>query len=131
MSIKIKGFIIDSKENIDLKMNIIEDEKKDLIKLSVKYNNKIISSCEEFCFLAFQNLRKKLIESGIDLKCYGAKENVYPSPLMMFTSKAYFLKLGKQAKNNDIVDIFDFVEINKSIAPKNQDLFYELWVKNL
>ena len=80
---------------------------------------------------ALQKIRKKLLTEDVDLKCYGAMENVYPSPMMMNTTKAYFLKKGEQAKEKSIVDIFEYTDIKYSTSVEEQNTFYSNWLKSL
>ena len=65
------------------------------------------------------------------MKCYGSMENVYPSPMMRTSYLAYILVNGKHALKKDIVNIFDFVDINKFSASVEQDNYYEQWLKSI
>jgi hypothetical protein len=129
MNIKIKGFNVINKKQINV--NLFVQGYENSIMISLKINNLEISVENEFYFNTFQDLRKELIKQKIDLKCYGSLINVYPSPMMMNSTKAYFLEKGKQAKMNTIVDIFDPVEMEESVSPEVQELFYLNWLKSL
>lgn len=131
MLLTIKAFNIKSQKEFNLIFFIEEDADNDTITIRTKLNNDEISVTEEFYFTALQKIRIKLLQKNLDLKCYGAMENVYPSPMMMNTTKAYFLENGKQAKEKDIVDIFDYSNISKSVSVEKQNLFYKNWIKSL
>jgi hypothetical protein len=72
-----------------------------------------------------------LLNDSIGIKCYGSMENVYPSPMMRTSYKAYILENGKQASMEKIVNIFDFIEINKFVTSNEQDTYYNNWLKNI
>lgn len=130
MVLVIKAFNIKSKEEFNLNFSIEENE-DDLIIISTKLNDEVITVTDDFYFIALQKIRIKLLDKEIDLKCYGAMENVYPSPMMMNTTKGYFLRKGQQAKEKDIVDIFDYFDIKNSVSVEKQNLFYHNWIKSL
>jgi hypothetical protein len=58
-------------------------------------------------------------------------ENVYPSPMMRTSDKAYILENKKQASTKNIVNIFDFIEIDKFATSNMQDIYYNNWLKSL
>lgn len=128
MTLAIKAFNIKSKEEFNLVFFVEESEKEDIIFIKTEFNREEISVSEEFHFTALQEIRKKLHSKDLDLKCYGALENAHPSPMMMFTTKAYLLEEGKHARNKDIVDIFDYVDVKESISVEKQELFFEKWL---
>jgi len=54
-------------------------------------------------------MRVELDREEILLECFGASEDVFPSPMqesMGSTLKAYRTRMGQQALTSDIVDIF-------------------------
>ena len=124
-----KAFDINTKKEFELHVSIIEEE--DLISLSTEYKDKKTIVSGEFHFETLQKFRTELIKDNIDLKCKGALINVYPSPMMAFVPKAYFLTLGKQAKMDSVVNIYEYTEISESISPEKQDIFYKNWIKSL
>jgi hypothetical protein len=58
-------------------------------------------------------------------------ENVYPSPMMRTSDKAYILENGKQASLKNMVKIFDFIEIDKFATSDRQNIYYNNWLKSL
>ncbi|NRR93527.1 hypothetical protein HSX10_18295 [Winogradskyella undariae] len=126
-----RTFDINTKNEFELNVSIVEDENEDLITISCELNDKKIIVSGEFHFATFQVFRTKLINDNVDLKCKGALINVHPSPMMKFVPKAYFLKLGKQAEMDSVVNIYEYEDISESISPEKQDLFYRDWIKSL
>lgn len=131
MQINLKGIQLKEKVLFDLVLNIKDSDEEDFISIEVKFIDSIIKVKEEYYFTCLQALRKKLFQKGVGICCYGAKTNVYPSPMMMNSFKAYLLTLGQQAKMEDVVDIFDFCELNENGTVEEQDLFYQKWLKSL
>ena len=84
-------------------------------------------------FEALQIARNEASKVGLTLLCNGARLNVYPSPMMRSmggAAMAYTLTLGEQAQRKNIVCIFDNTEETIS-TPKEQDEFYQRWLKSL
>lgn len=85
-------------------------------------------------FSALQELRKELEKKNIQIVCNGAAKNVYPSPMQMFMGsgrKAHKLYMGQQAKNSDIVDIFDCDEELDFVNMDEQSRYYTNWLKSI
>jgi hypothetical protein len=131
MRIDLKGIWINDRVLLDLILNVVESEEDDIITIEVKFNDNVVKTEGEYCFIALQELRKQLFERGVEICCYGAKKNVYPSPMMMNSSKAYLLTVGKQAKVEDIVEIFDPCELDEITTVEDQNLFYQEWIRSL
>lgn len=82
----------------------------ELVKLSLQYDGREITSIDSDFFSAMVPIRRSLEPEGGRLLCYGASRNVYPSGMsrsMGAARKAYKLEMGSQAKNSDLVCIFD------------------------
>ncbi len=124
-----KVFDIETEREFELNISILE--KEDLITISTKLNKNDIKVSGEYHYEVLQNFRKELIKQKVDLKCYGALVNVSLSPMMMITDKAYFLELGKQAKFDAVVNIYDYFDVTESIHPEQQNLFKQKWIESL
>ena len=85
----------------------------------------------EWAFTALQEYRRILRSEGMDVNCYGALRNVYPSPMMMKGTKAYQLTMNKPATMESVVDIFDYYNVDESSSVNSQDEFYQKWVSSL
>ncbi len=80
------------------------------------------------------NIRQQLSSKEIVLLCNASRRNIFPSPMLRQSSggkKAYLLRLGVPARREDIVNIFDSVEINNVDTIENQKGFYDQWLKSL
>jgi hypothetical protein len=85
-------------------------------------------------FEALVQLRVKLEPENISICCNGAIENVYPSAMARSMGegvKAYRLTLGKQAKIEDLVSIFEDSLGEPPSPVEKQRAFYEEWIKSL
>jgi hypothetical protein len=107
---------------------------EDMVLLEITIDGQRISFKSENFFSALQALRKELEKKNIQIVCNGAAKNIYPSPMQMSMGsgrKAYKLCMGQQARNSEVVDIFDcdqgldFVDIDK------QSRYYAEWLKSL
>ena len=84
---------------------------KDIFRISFAQGAEMrtVESGEDF-FEALKQLRLCLEQTGALLYCFGASENVYPSPMQKSMGpaiSAYRMRLGSPALNRDIVDIFE------------------------
>ena len=80
-------------------------------------------------YLCLAKIRRDFPE--IEFLCKGAKLNVYPSRMcsqMSNGSVAYEMKLGKQARREDIVHIFDFEDKDITSDISEQIDFYRHWI---
>ncbi|SEN68572.1 hypothetical protein SAMN04487857_1413 [Pseudomonas sp. ok272] len=70
----------------------------------------------------------------IKFLCKGAKLNVMPSRMcsqMSMGLVAYELTMGKTATFDQIVQIFDYEDVDIVTDPKEQFEFYQRWLKSL
>ena len=77
-------------------------------------------------------IRRELETDRILLHCYGASRNVYPSGMgrdMGAGLKAYKLTIGKRARMEDLVFIFDTGNDVEPATVSAQKEFYERWLK--
>jgi hypothetical protein len=131
MWISLKGVKVKNKTLFDLILRVKESEEDDIVSIEIKCDEFATKVEDEYCYTALQKLRRLLFLQGVDICCYGAKKNVHPSPLMMYSSKAYLLTMGKQAKMDDIVEIFDSCELDEIATVEEQNLFYQEWIRSL
>lgn len=111
-----------------------EFDENDGVKIEVEYGSKnYVQTASDF-FEALQLLRLELELDGMQIICNGATENVYPSPMIASMGegrKAYRLFLGKQAKMEDIVDIFEYDGNAICVSVERQREFYVRWLKSI
>lgn len=85
-------------------------------------------------FEAMAEIRRELEKDSILLHCYGASKNVYPSgmgPDMGAGLKAYKMTLGKRARMEDLVFIFDTGDDVEPARVSEQKEFFERWLKEI
>jgi hypothetical protein len=83
-------------------------------------------------FDCFQKIRR--MHNDYLFLCHGSRINVFPSRMSRQMSgglQAYAMTKGKQASQNDLVNIFDFSESNQFGTPEEQDLFFKEWLQAL
>ena len=90
-------------------------------------NGKEILSSGNAYFIAFQDFRDKMLAEGYGLKCNGALINAHASAMMENSDKVYLLKLGSQAKMKDVVNIWDYAEIDDFPDTKMQEEYSKEW----
>ncbi len=79
-------------------------------------------------------LREYLEEDNWFLLCNGSRLNAYPSRMsrqMSGGKKLYLLTMGKQARRDDLVDMFEQACIKDVATTSEQRLFYSRWLKSL
>ena len=113
-------------------------ENEDLVMVKIESEDFFFEASGDTYFDALESIRLQIEEkNGGVLQCYGAVKNVYPSPMIRSMGegrKAYFLKLGHQAKMDDIVDIFDVPDdlLKCEYATvEEQENFYSDWIESL
>ncbi len=139
--IKRKIKLINIDVSITLEASIFlykNDYSKCVIELHIlKFSIKKTFVSDDY-FIALAQLRNWLYGWGSYYPmCKGVLINVYPSRMSRQMSngiKAYFLTLGKQAIEDDLVDIFDSIddgEINRIATPNKQIQYFKDWIKSL
>lgn len=109
-------------------------ESQDQVRLDLHIADEIITAVADTFFDALVEIRKGLESRGLRPRCFGASRDVYPSPMIRSMGngeQAYRLKLGCQAKMEDLVPIF---ASSPEIAPasvEEQEEFYHKWLKSL
>ena len=110
----------------------IDDE--DMVLLEITVEGQKISYKSENFFSALVNLREELEKKNIQIICNGAAKNIYPSPMQMSMGDgrtAYKLCMGKQARNSDVVDIFDYDEDLEFANIEDQSKYYAEWLESI
>jgi hypothetical protein len=85
-------------------------------------------------FSALLALRSELEKEKIQIVCNGSAKNVYPSRMQLSMGtgrKAYKLSIGQQAKNSNMVDIFDCDEELEFVDIDEQSKYYSEWLKSI
>jgi hypothetical protein len=109
-----------------------DDEDMVLIEIIID-GEKFISKSENY-FSALQALRIIIEKKNIQIMCNGAAINVYASPMQMSMGsgrKAYKLFMGQQAKNSDVVDVFDCYEEMEFVNTEEQVKYYTNWIESI
>ena len=90
----------------------------------------ITDQADDF-FESLCKVRNRLEALGLRPHCYGASENVYPSGMardMGGGLRAYKLVIGKHAKTEDLVGIFDSGDDVRPVSVEQQRTFWKRWL---
>lgn len=107
---------------------------EDMVLIETTVSGQRIHIKGENFFSALQALREELEKGNLQIVCNGAAKSVYPSPMQMSMGsgrKAYKLSMGQQAKNSDVVDIFDCDEELEFVDRDEQSKYYTEWLKSV
>ena len=119
----------------DDEYGLLQTEKMDkLCKLSFKFQDELFEVEAADYFLGFCLIREKLEEINLIPLCYGASLNVYPSGMgrsMSLGLKAYRVELGKQARREDMVHIFDQGPDVIPASVTRQKEYFKQWLASL
>jgi hypothetical protein len=99
--------------------------------LSIKTDDDIISASNYGYFQAFQEIRDKLLEKGYGLKCAGAMLNAVQSSMASATDKIYMVTLGEQAAQENLISLYEYVDILEFPNTNEQNQFAEKWIYSL
>ena len=105
----------------------------DNIKMVVLFNGQEYNFCEENYFKALLMFREYLEKESLQLLCNGAMKEVYPSPMQMSMGcgrTGYIQEMGKQASNDNIVDLFEFEPSLTYSTIKEQLEYHNLWLSS-
>ena len=110
-------------------VKVDEAEISENIFISAKIKEQEITSSNSNYLSAYQEFRDKLLEAGYGVKCNGSRLNIVQSAMMGATDRVYIVEMGKQALMKDMVDIWDYADINTFVDTKQQKNFFEGWSK--
>ena len=110
-------------------VKVDEAEISENIFISAKIKEQEITSSNSNYLSAYQEFRDKLLEAGYGVKCNGSRLNIVQSVMMGATDRVYIVEMGKQALMKDMVDIWDYADINTFVDTKQQKNFFEGWSK--
>jgi len=112
----------------------LNDEYGDDVEITLTVEGDILKSQAHTFFEALNKLRVILEKDNKQLVCFGTCENVYPSAMQLDMGVgrlAYRCTLGMQAKNEDIVDIFNSDSSCVPASIEAQKQFNDKWVHSI
>ncbi|MFS9274805.1 hypothetical protein QM453_03450 [Streptococcus mitis] len=119
-------------KNIELirecRLTLIDSEELCVIDITVK-NQTTRYEADSF-FQALVEIRQDLEKEGGIIQCNGSDRRVFPSPLQMVMGgeKAYLLELGRQARIQNVYNIFDTDKPDLDcVTVLEQREFYNQW----
>lgn len=103
------------------------------IKMVAAFNGQEYNFCEENYFKALLMFREYLEKESLQLLCNGAMKEVYPSPMQMSMGccrTGCIQKMGEQASNDNIVDLFEYEPSLTYSTIKEQLEYHNLWLSS-
>ena len=97
-------------------------------------DGKTYSSSSSNFFDALAILRQEAHKDGIEILCKGAQLNVFPSGMCRSMGggvAAYELNMGKQARRDDLVNIFDYSDKDITADVEHQKAYFSKWLSSL
>ena len=129
----VKIRILSDDKSIDATLEL-NDEYGDDVEITLTVEGDVLKSQEHTFFEALNKLREILDKGNKQLVCFGTCENVYPSAMQLDMGVgrlAYRCTLGMQAKNEDIVDIFNWDSSCVPTTFEAQKQFNEKWIQSI
>ncbi|HEM3442212.1 TPA: hypothetical protein U1B40_000871 [Streptococcus suis] len=130
--IKLPIYYKNNKKTKECRLSLIDNEELCVIEISLGSQSAKYEA--ESFFQALIELRLDLENDGGIIQCNGSDRQIFPSPLQMAMGgeKAYLLEIGKQARIQNVYDIF---EMNKPdldcVTVLEQEEFYNQWFNSL
>lgn len=115
--------------NIPVEVDEAEESENIVIYSKVKYHE--VTSISDTYFIAYQEFRDELLALGYGIKCNGSRINAIQSGMMGATDKVYLVEMGKQALKKDIVNIWDYADIDIFANTQQQNSFFDQWINSL
>jgi hypothetical protein len=110
------------------------DRGEDGCHLTLETGGLVFEATEPEYFEAFCRICEELEQDGLRPHCYGASRNVYPSGMgrdMGAGLKAYRVSLGRAARIEDLVFIFDTGNDVVPVTVQVQRVYFEAWFRSL
>ncbi len=120
---------LNEKTELIIRVEVDEVEISENIYINAKIKEQEFTSSSYNYLSAYQEFRDKLLEIGYGIKCNGSRINAVQSGMMGATDKIYLVEVGKQAMMKDIVHIWDYADIDSFPNTKQQNDFFNQWIK--
>jgi hypothetical protein len=117
-----------------IEAEFILDSSQRTCSLTIRFAGREIRASEPDYFEALCRIRDELESFHLRPNCYGASRNVFPSGMgrdMGSGLNAYKMKMGIQAKLEDLVFIFDSGPDVEPVSVAEQRAFFDVWSKSL
>lgn len=122
---------LNTKENQVLTIEVDEAETTEYIVIKVEISGRIVTASNENYLSAYQEFRDKMLDLGFGIKCNGSRINAVQSGMMGGTDKVYLVTFGQKALMKDVVNMFDYAEIDEFPDTKRQKEYFNQWIGSL
>lgn len=130
-SYKVNLINLNSKDELSVQVLVDEAETTEDIVIRLIIKEQEFTASNYSYLPAYQEIRDKLLVAGYGIKCNGSRLNGVQSGMLGTTDKVYLVVMGKQALMKDVVHIWDYAEIDTFPNTKQQNAFFEQWLKTL
>jgi len=106
----------------------------DDVGLTLQFDNDTVERWSGSFWSCLQQIRVELEAREMKLVCYGTSRNVHPSGMQLGMGAggmAYKLTMGKPARSDSVVSIFDTGDDVEPVSIAEQESFYRQWLKSL
>lgn len=110
------------------------EDLEDECTITLVFGDSLLTASAPDYFEAFCRIRVQLESQGLLPLCFAASRDVYPSGMSRSMGgglKAYRLVIGQQARQSDLVGIFDTDEEIGPATVAEQLRFFESWLASL
>ena len=122
---------LSTKKEIHIPVEVDEAEESENIVIYSKVKYHEVTSISDTYFIAYQEFRDELLALGYGIKCNGSRINAIQSGMMGATDKVFLVEMGKQALKKDIVNIWDYADIDIFANTQQQNSFFDQWINSL
>ncbi len=122
---------LDTKIERPVFIAVDEAETTESIIIKASVSEKEFTSSNYNYFTAYQEIRDKLLEAGLGMKCHGSRLNAVQSGMMAATDKIYLVEPGRAASMKDVVSLWGYADITDFPDTRQQFVFFEQWAQGL
>lgn len=127
---KYKIVVVNLKSELEeeLLIEVDEAETSEEIVIKALIMGQEITALNYSYLQAYQEFRDRLLSLGYGMKCNGSRINAVQSGMLSGVDKVYLVEMGKPALMKDVMNIFDFADINEFPNTQQQEAFFEQWI---
>lgn len=119
-------------QEVTLEVRVVDDDY--LLSCNLPMTDELLTGQAEDCFAALQAIRRQAEGRNWKICCKGSRRNVWPSGMsrqMGGGIKAYVLEMGRQARLDSLVDIFDEDSLDSYSSVAEQEAYAREWFESL
>lgn len=119
---------LNTKNDFPLLAEVDEGETTNNIIIKAQLFGREITSSGENYLPSYQEFRDKLLSLGYGIKCNGSRLNAVQSGMMGASDNIYLVTMGRKARKEDIVSLWEYAEIDDFPNTAKQLAFFQKWL---